>query len=209
MKAFQRPQPGDLFYIPAWNAEGTHGFVIARQIEHVEPNIGYLIEVFDRFYTEPPARIEDVDSSRRLFRPIMWDTYFFKPYPRLKILFSDPNYDRSQSDYENIGFAFDSDRRAGEIWQGGESVKVPSEVFDSTEPPICWSIDNLISRVIAHLAGIFGPDEQYDYHRLPGSLRMDKPVAYERIEALAIEMDQKFQAWQAEEKKRRPRAKQP
>lgn len=209
MKTFRRPQPGDLFYIPAVNANGAHGFVMARHIEAVPPNIGDLIEVFYSFYTEPPGRIEDVDTSRRLFRPIMWDAYFFKPYPRWMILFSDPHYDKSQSDYDHIDFAFDSRRLSGEIWRGGRSVKVSPEVFESTEPPTCWSVDNLISRVIAHLAGIFNSAEQYDYHRLPEFLRMDKPVAYERIEALAIEMDQKFQAWQAEEKKRRPRAKQP
>lgn len=197
-----RPEPGDLFYLPARNAKGVHGFVIGRYIEHIEPNIGHLIEVFDRFYTEPPTRIEDVDRTRRLFRPVMWSMYFFKPWPRWKILFSDPGYVKSQSDYENIGIAFDS-RRA---WIGGQALKVSQEIFDSLEPSICWSVDNLISRVISHLAGIFGPEDKYDYHKLPPNLRMDRPEAYEVVEALALEMDQRFQVWQAEEKKRKPRS---
>lgn len=201
MKPLQRPQPGDLFYIPAWNAKRVHGFVIGRYIEHIEPNIGHLIEVFARFYTEPPARIDDIDTSRRLFRPIMWSMYFFKPYLRWKILFSDPEYDKSQSGYENIAIAWYND-----IWIGGQSRKVSQEVFDSLEPSICWSTDNLIFRVIAHLAGILGPEEKYDYHRLPENLQSDKPEAYEVVEALAIEMDQRFKAWQEQEKKHKPRA---
>lgn len=203
MKPLKQPQPGDLFYIPAWNREGTYGFVIARHIEMIPPNIGYLIEVFAKFYTKPPKSIDEVDTEERLFRPVMWSMYFFKPYPRLKILFSDPNYDRAQSNYESIGIAFDS----GRVWIGGRSLKVSQKIFDSLEPSTCWSIDNLISRVIAHLTGIFAPDEQYDYHRLPESLRMDKPVAYKRIEALALEMDQRFRTWRAEAKKRKPGTK--
>lgn len=201
MKALQHPQPGDLFYIPAWNADGTRGFVIARHIELVPHNIGYLIEVFDRFYTEPPARMEDVDTSRRLFRPVMWSMYFPKPYPRWKILFSDPDYDKSQSDYENIAFAFEV-----EVWIGGRVSPMRREAAGNIERSICWSVDNLISRVISHLAGIFGPDEKYDYHKLPPNLRMDRPEAYEVVEDLALEMDQRFQVWQAEEKKRKPRS---
>lgn len=200
MKPFQRPQPGDLFYIPARNADGTHGFVIARYIEHIEPNIGYLIEVFAKFYTEPPARIEEVDTSRRLFRPVMWSTYFPKPFPRWKILFGNPGYDKAQSDYENITIAWYND-----IWIGGQSRKVSQEIFDTLEPSICWRTDHLIFRVIAHLAGIFGPEDKYDYHKLPATLRVDNPQMKDAVLALALEMDQRFQAWQEQEKKRKPR----
>lgn len=198
MKSLLRPKAGDLFYIPAKNADGTDGFVIARYIELIEYNIGHLIEVFAHFYTEPPDSIEDVDKSSRLFRPIMWDMCFFKPYPRWKILFSDQNYDKSQSDYENIALAFD----AGNVWIGGQNKKVSQEVFDSFEPSICWSIDNLITRTNAHLSGIFSADEKYDYHRLPEHMRPDAPVASTAIKALALKMDQRFQAWQTKSRKR-------
>ncbi|MBK8337827.1 MAG: hypothetical protein IPL03_15265 [Sterolibacteriaceae bacterium] len=204
MKAMMRPQPGDLFYLPAWNSQEVYGLVIGRYIDHIEPNIGHLIEVFDRFYVEPPVRIEDVDRSRRLFRPVMWDMWFQKPYPRWKILFSDPTYDRSQSNYEHIAIAWHND-----IWIGGESRKVPKEVFDTLEPSICWRTHHLILRAIIHLAGILGPDDKHDYHRLPPAYRVDNPEAQKAVEALALEMDRRFQVWQENEKKLKPRAKKP
>lgn len=91
MTDLKAPKPGDLFYIPALNANDEPGFVIARYIELIPPALGHLIEVFGHFYTQIPASIEQVDTSRRLFRPIFCSMRF-SGIPRWKILFSDPGY---------------------------------------------------------------------------------------------------------------------
>ena len=99
------PKPGDLFYFPAVNANDEPGFVIARYIELIPPALGHLIEVFAHFYTQIPASIEQVDTSRRLFRPIFCSLRS-SGIPRWKILFSDPGYKKPSSHYEKIQFAF-------------------------------------------------------------------------------------------------------
>lgn len=199
-----RIAPGDLFYIPACDDDREPGFVIARYICEVEPNLGALIEVFDRFYTSLPATINEVDRSRRLFRPIMISGYFRKPFPRWKILFSDPGYDKSQSDYDNIGFAF---RFSKELWLGNRIRPATDEELAAYEEAICWSADNIITRVIAHLTGVFGPEERYEYHRLPDCLKIHDNK-YVFIDKLAIEVDEMFQKWHEELKgQRKPRRK--
>jgi hypothetical protein len=125
---------------------------------------GYLIEVFARFYMELPQSIDEVDISQRLFRPIMCSLRFAE-VPRWKVLFSDPGYDKSQSDYDNIGIAF----------------------------------------LNAHLAGIFGPNDRYEYHRVPKGLRIDDLAAKEEVIALAEALDVRFENWGEEEKSRQPR----
>ncbi len=200
MKSLLSPHPGDLFYIPAKNAEGVHGFVIARYIELVDHNIGHLIEVFAQFRTELPASIEDVDRRHRLFRPVLWSMYFPKCLPRWKVLFGDPTYDKAQSDYVSIAFAFD-----GKCWLGGKTGSCEKEMLDDFEPSICWRSQHLIFRVNAHLAGLFGPSERYDHHRLPEACRENNPQAIQEVETLAIEVDRHFQAWQSTGKKIRAR----
>ncbi len=188
-------RPGDLFYIPAMNENGEYGFVMARAIEDVQPNVGYLIEVFAHFYTEPPKSLDEVDISQRLFRPIMCDTYF-QDIPRWKILFNDPNYDKSQSDYDNITIAF-----VPYFWQGGNRIPASEEQMKGLENSTCWRMYHIIFRVNEHLAGIFGPDECYDYHRIPKEMRSEDPNAKAKVFALAQAMDEKFKLWAAQAKK--------
>ncbi len=197
----QRAQSGDLFYIPAINKVGAYGFVMARYIELIQPNSGYLIEVFANFYEVPPKSFDEVDKSQRLFRPIMFDMYF-KIVPKWKILFNDPSYDKSQSDYENITIAFYKD-----LWIGGNSKIKPAnpgqlkEFEDST----CWRTHHIIFRVNVHLAGVFGPNDSYDYHRVPKGERVDDPEAQAKVIALANEMDNRFKVWAEKAKAKKPR----
>ena len=186
---------GDLFYIPAVR-EAVCGFVMARYIELIPTNVGHLIEVFARFYLMPPAAVAEVDKSERLFRPIMCSLRFSE-IPRWKVLFSDSGYEKSESDYNNIAFAFPN-----YIWKGGKEKIKPSyegqlkEFEDST----CWRMIHVVFRVNAHLAGIFEANEAYDYRRLPEDLRVDNPVAKERVIVAARLMDERFKTWAEEAK---------
>jgi len=179
-------RPGDVFYIPTCDIDINPGFVLARHIEDVSPSIGSLIEVFGKFYTAIPNGKDEVDLSERLFRPIIWDMYFFKPFPRWKILFSDPSYDRSMSDYENIGIAFDQ-----KLWLGGKIIDATKAEMAAYEPSICWSVENIILRTIAHNVGIFKSNDRYDYNLLPINLRFNDG-AYGVSEKIAKEVDDLF-----------------
>lgn len=192
-------KPGDLFYIPAFNKEGDYGFVIGRYIELVPTNVGYLIEVFAKFYTAPPKSIEEVDKSQRLFRPIMCSLRFAE-IPRWKVLFSDPNYDKSQSDYDNIAIAFHMD-----LWVGGKSRSATPEELNGIEKSTWWRTHHIILRVNTHLAGIFGPNDCYDYHRVPKGGRIDDPGVLEKVIAVAEAMDERFKMWAEEAKARKGR----
>jgi hypothetical protein len=175
MKTLTAPKPGDLFYIPALNASDEPGFVIARYIEFIPPALGHLIEVFGKFYTRIPVSISEIDTSKRLFRPIFCSMRF-SGIPRWKILFSDPNYQKTTSGYDEIQFAFDS-----EIWIGGVSKPAKERQLTDIEPSICWRMHHIIFRVIAHLRGALAENEPMDYERLPNDLRVDSPVASERV----------------------------
>lgn len=190
MKALTtKPCPGDLFYIPAMNDAGAHGLVIGRYIELVETNVGHLIEVFEKFYTDPPSSRDDVDMSARLFRPIMC-SFRFAEIPKWKVLFICPNYNRSQSNYETISFAFDC-----EIWTGGHTKAATQEEIRGLEQSICWRMPHVIFRVNAHLAGYFGPDDCYDHNNLPVTERADNPAAKEKVFNLAVAMDIRSKEW--------------
>jgi hypothetical protein len=80
-------KPGDLFCIPAIDNAGTYGLVMGRYIEHVQTNVGHLTEVFAKFYVSPPSLIENIDTSRRLFRPILC-SFRFAEIPKWRVLFS-------------------------------------------------------------------------------------------------------------------------
>ena len=188
-----------MFYIPAMTKEGTFGFVIGRYIELVPTNVGYLIEVFAKFYTEPPKSIEEVEKSQRLFRPIMCSLRFAE-IPKWKILFGDSSYDKSHSDFDNIAIAFHDD-----LWIGGKDQPLPRGQLKEFEPSTCWRMHHIVFRVNAHLAGIFGPDECYDYHRVPKEERVDDPDAKAKVIALAEAMDEQFKIWADEAKMRKSR----
>lgn len=186
MKALRAPKPGDLFYIPAVDAADAPGFVIARYIEFMPPALGHLIEVFAEFHTRIPASIAQVDTSRRLFRPIFCSLRF-SAIPRWKILFSDPRYTRSDSRYEEIQFAFGTD-----IWSGGHSHPASADRRSGVEPSICWRMDHLVFRVIAHLRGAIAKHACMEYAALPEDLRVDNDVAFERVKRAAASMQKLF-----------------
>lgn len=187
-------KPGNLFYIPAMK-NNIAGFVISRYIDLVQPNVGYLIEVFAKFYTDPPKAIDEVDATQRLFRPVMFSMYFGE-IPKWKILFSDPEYSKSQSDYANITFAFHDD-----LWIGGQGGIRPDspEQLRDFEESICWRTHHLIFRVNAHLAGLLGPNERYDYHRVPAKYRIDDPAGIQEVRALAAKIDERSKSWKFKE----------
>ena len=187
-------QPGDLFYIPAIDQTGDYGFVIARYIELIKPNLGHLIEVFSAFHTTPPACIEDVDTSSRLFRPVMC-SLAFQLIPRWKILFSDPSYDKSRSGYQDIAIAFER-----ELWKGGICLPLEDEDYRACEDATCWRMHHLIFRVNAHLAGLLGPNDAYDYHSLPANQRVDSPEAQARVIDVAATIDRLSRSWQISKK---------
>lgn len=189
MKSLIKPNPGDLFYIPAIGPLNEEGFVIARYIEFMKPNLGHLIEVFDHFHTELPWNILDVNTSERLFRPIFCSMRF-SGIPRWKILFSDLDYDKSDSGYEHISFSFDQS-----IWMGGENKIATPEQLLHAEPSICWRMDHIIFRVIAHLKGLLSKDEVMDYHKLPVEYRVDNDGAIKTVREIAERMHNQFTVW--------------
>lgn len=182
-------KPGDLFYIPAIDKTGDHGFVIGRYIELIKPNLGHLIEVFSAFHTTPPACLDDVDTSSRLFRPVMC-SLAFQLIPRWKILFSDPCYDKSLSNYQDIAIAFHR-----ELWKGGVIVPLEDKDYPAYEDATCWRMHHLVFRVNAHLAGLLGPNDAYDYHCLPTDQRVDSLEAEARVMAVAKTIDQLSRSW--------------
>ena len=188
MTVLKAPKPGDLFYIPALNANDEPGFVIARYIELIPPALGHLIEVFAHFYTQIPASIEEVDMSRRLFRPIFCSMRF-SGIPRWKILFSDPGYKKSDSHYDKIQFAFE--RR---VWMGGTSHPATADQLSGIEPPICWRMDHIVFRVIAHLRGAIKENECMGHFDLPEDLRVDNNAALDRVNKAAHSMQLLFKS---------------
>ena len=186
--------PGDLFYIPAMNKTGEYGFVMARYIEDFK-GVGCLIEVFAHFYMEPPKSLNEVDKKRRLFRPIAC-SFAFSEIPRWKILFNDPSYNKSQSDYDNLAIAFPE-----YFWIGGIRHDATPDQLKGLEKSTCWRMHHIIFRVNAHLAGIFHPNDCYTFHGMPLEMRSDNPEAEAKVFALAQAMDEKFKIWAAQAKK--------
>ncbi|UKB86335.1 immunity 26 domain-containing protein [Chryseobacterium sp. MEBOG06] len=189
MKSLIKPKPGDLFYIPSISQSNENGFVIARYIEFIKPNLGHLIEVFDHFYTELPKNISDVDTSKKLFQPIFCSMRF-SGIPRWKILFNHPEYDKSESDYKNIAFKFD-----GSIWIGGESRITENEELQNMEPSICWRMDHIIFRVLYHLKGFLSYDEIMNYDKIPTEYRVDNESAKKKVLEITKIIDNKFRSW--------------
>lgn len=190
-------KPGDIFYIPGINKEGTYGFVLARYIELIKPNLGYLIEIFSEFYTSLPASIDHIDVSKRLFRPVMC-SLLFRNLPRWKIIFSNPSYEKSQSEYENISIEFYD----GDLWSGGEIIPLNRKKAGKYEDSTCWRMKHLIFRVNAHLAGLLGPNDSYDYDRLPKNCRVDSPDADAKVIDVAVVVDNLFKEWALSDNKR-------
>jgi len=193
-----KSHPGDLFYIPAFDKDGKCGIVIARYIELMAPNVGHIIEIFNKHYKSFPTNITEVDMSTRLLRPVMFDMYF-KDIPRWKVLFSDSEYEKSQSDYKNISFAFYFD-----AWVGGRTVKASKEQLKDMEESTCWGPEHLIFIVNAYLAGIFAGHEQFRDEVVPPEQQVDNPSAYARVIDLAKSIDKKMKTL-AIELKRKPK----
>ncbi|AVD85634.1 Imm26 family immunity protein [Pseudomonas sp. SWI6] len=186
--------PGDFFCIPALSEMDGKGFVMARYIGAVSGNAGYLIEVFKKFYKALPADIGEVDTSERLFRPVLC-SFNFPEIPRWRVVFHDPDYDRSKSGYQDIVLEF-----VPYLWVGGEKqpkgIKSEGKGFERS---ICWRTLHLIFRVNAHLAGRFESDEPYDYHKLNAAERVDAPDAVSDVIALAESVEanlaKQFSVW--------------
>jgi hypothetical protein len=176
--------PGDLFCIPALSKEGE-GFVVARFIDVVSGNAGYLIEVFKKFYKALPGSLADVDVSERLFRPVLC-SFNFTDIPRWRVLFQDAAYEKAQSCFADIVLEF-----VPYLWVGGEKRPKGSVAEGKgLEPSVCWRTLHVIFRVNAHLAGIFKQDEPYDYHRLPAEMRVDDDAAVQAVIELAESVEQ-------------------
>lgn len=103
--------------------------------------------------------------------------------PRWKILFSDPGYTKADSRYDAIRFAFES-----ELWIGGASHPASAEQLAGVEPSICWRMDHVVFRVIAHLRGAIAENACMEHFALPEDLRVDSEVALERVRKAAHSM---------------------
>lgn len=190
---------GDVFYIPARSSSGDSGFVLARFIEHVEFNAGALIEVFKKFYSEPPKTLGEVDMSERLFRPILCSLRFSE-IPRWKILFSDSGYERADSNYEDIIVEYYS-----EYWVGGERrPKALREHGYSKASPYeaatCWRMHHIVFRVNAHLSGFLGDQDTFLMEKLPENMRVGNGEAEQKVVELANEVDALFRSWSTKKK---------
>lgn len=190
----QDVKAGDVFYIPAMSPVGEVGFVLARFIEQVEHNAGALIEVFRKFYSEPPKSLAQVDMAERLFRPILCSLRFSE-IPRWRILFEDDAYDRGISNYSDIKLEYHSDFRVGGVRyskpQGSHGYSNDSPYEAAT----CWRMHHIIFRVNAHLAGYFGPEDTYRGKNLPENMKIGNEEAEQKVVILAKEVDGLFKKW--------------
>jgi len=174
---------GDLFCVPAIDKTEKHGFVIGRFIETTPENLGYLIEIFKKFYVTPPSSLKDVDRSERLFRPILTSLSFVN-IPRWHVILHDPDYEKSQSEYNNIGFAFNT-----VLWLGGKDAPLPRNSDELYEPPTNWSPIQVIWRACLHLKGIFQADDVFEFTKIPQNMRINNPDISLKLIALAHEID--------------------
>lgn len=188
-------QQGSIFYMPALSHDKKVGFVLARYIEHVESNAGFLIEVFSRFYSVPPRSLAEVDMADRLFRPILCSMRFSE-IPRWKVLFEDPQYDKSCSGYADITFEYYSN-----FWVGGATIKKSpsdqgfSQGSNALEWSTCWRMHHIVFRVNACLAGFFGQEEAYDNNKLPECMQIGNQEAGGAVIALAKQVDELFKGF--------------
>ncbi len=167
-----KTNPGDMFAIPTHTATGTIGFVIARHIgfHYNEP----LIEVFDKFYEAVPATRQQVDTTTRLFRPIMGCFYFGKfgdqKEKKWPILFQDENYHQDQSNYKDIqiGYPYSGATRF-DLWQNGKMRSVGAKKVNSVEGATGWQPLHISMRAAHHLAGLIGPTDQYSLRNIYGT----------------------------------------
>ncbi|MFF7106233.1 hypothetical protein [Pseudomonas sichuanensis] len=189
-------RPGSVFYIPALNREKEIGFVLARYVEHVEPNAGFLIEVFSKFYLVPPKSLAEVDMAHKLFRPILCSMRFAE-IPRWRVLFEDPQYDRSCSGYADITFEYYAD-----LWVGGAMIKKSpsdqgfSQGVNALEWSTCWRMHHIVFRVNACLAGFFDQEEAYDNSKLPECMQVGNKEAGDAVVALAKQVDELFKGFE-------------
>jgi hypothetical protein len=208
--AFLKTKPGDIFAIPAHNATGEIGFVACRHIA-LKFDVP-LFEVFRRFYTAPIPSLAEADTSARLFRPVMmlltFDKIGIPTKDKWRILFSDPNYDKSQSNFEKIqiGYLHGGGPDLYTLWEGGVDRRVPFEIVSKVEAAEWWVPMHISMRVSAHLAGLIGPTEQYSYYKVAGleADEANRPAMMEVFHKNAARalhanevMAARFKAWDA------------
>lgn len=159
--ALLRTKPGDLFYIPACDKNNEVGFVLGR---HIDSEAGLrIIEVFSRFYKEPPSTLKDVDLTSRLFRPIVCSLEFYKQTisNKWRVLYSDEAYDRELSGWSSITISMPLTNVTGNFFKKGKGYSQKEESIEELEDSTIWMPINLSRRCSAYLSGIFEPNERY------------------------------------------------
>jgi hypothetical protein len=168
-------KPGDVLCIPALDGRWQSGFVLGRYIEKMEPNIGHLIEVFQTFHKSLPVRVDRVNTSDRLFRPIFCSLRFSE-IPAWRVVQRSTDYTKADSAYEAIAFAFQH-----QLWLGGRVRDASPAELLAAEPATCWRMPHVLFRIHYHLAGIFDRNERYDYNKVPDAERLDNEAAKRRV----------------------------
>jgi hypothetical protein len=162
--AYLKIKPGDIFYIPVYQSDETMGFVLARHISyHSGLNVA---EIFSKFYTYLPLSIDQVDFSKRLFRPVFCSLEYYKTTTSKKwrILFSDKNYEKSQSNYDSITIVSPE----GEYFIKSKSFIGGKDELTTQEDTTIWMPLDLSIRASAHLNGFFGCNEKFDWWKFSG-----------------------------------------
>ena len=77
---------------------------------------------------------------------------------------------------------------------GGTSHPATAEQLSGIEPSICWRMDHIVFRVIAHLRGAIEENACMEHFDLPEDLRVDSSVALDRVNKVAHSMQLLFKS---------------
>ena len=146
---------GDLVRIPI---DENGNFVVCRVISEENVN-AHLVEVFSNVFSSQIKDVNNLELGDRLFRPVFLKFMFFDNQ-KWVLLKHDPNYCRTESDYENIKIAFDG-AAPYELWQGGKLYPSSLDALVGLEPSIVWFPPKIVDRIVAHLAGKYGPSDVF------------------------------------------------
>ena len=91
---------GDLVRIPI---DENGNFVVCRVISEENVN-AHLVEVFSNVFSSQIKDVNNLELGDRLFRPVFLKFMFFDNQ-KWVLLKHDPDYCRTESDYENIKIA--------------------------------------------------------------------------------------------------------
>ena len=107
---------GDLVRIPI---DENGNFVVCRVISEENVN-AHLVEVFSNVFSLQIKDVNNLELGDRLFRPVFLKFMFFDNQ-KWVLLKHDPDYCRTESDYENIKIAFDG-AAPYELWLGAQKL---------------------------------------------------------------------------------------